>query len=110
MVQTPKTFQAIHIHFEKVKKPTYEFCTHLFFASEMILIFGGLFLYRLSRILKLKLNWIRVTTNELARERLRTRRENTNSSNISWKARKKPPKGHTKNRPFVFCTVSKDRI
>ena len=26
------------------------------------------------------------------------------------KARNNPPKGHTKNRPFVFCTISKARI
>ena len=32
------------------------------------------------------------------------------SSKISWKAINKPPKGHTKNRPFVFCTISKDGI
>ena len=37
-------------------------------------------------------------------------RENKNSSKLSCKARNKPHKCHTKNRPFVFYTISKDRI
>ena len=51
---------------------------------------------------------IRVTTTDFERQKFRTRRDNKNSGKISWKARKKPPKGHTKNIPFFFCTISKD--
>ena len=68
MAHTHITFQAIHIYFAKVKKPPDEFCTHLFFASTIILIFGGLFLHRLSRLLKFKINWLRVPKTEFARQ------------------------------------------
>ena len=78
MSHTPKTFQAIHIYFTKLKRPPDGFFTHLFFASEIILILGGLFLHRLSRILKVNLNWISVPTTDFARQRFRTRRENPN--------------------------------
>ena len=85
---------------QKLKKPPDRFFTHLFFASAIILIFGGLFLHRLSRLLKFNLNWIRVPKTDFARQKFRNRRDNQNSSNPIWKVRKKPPKGHTKNRPF----------
>ena len=62
MEHTPKTSQALNINFTRVKKPPYGFCTHLFLASTIILISGGLFLHMISRILKLKLKWIRVPT------------------------------------------------
>ena len=84
--------------------------THIFFDSTIILIFEGLFLHRLSRILKVNLNWLRVPTTDFARQKFRTRRDNKSSSNPSWKARKKTSKEHTKNRPFGFCIISKDRI
>ena len=48
--------------------------------------------------------------NRLHKTKNITRRENPNSSQPSWKTRKKHPKGHTKNRSFVFCTISNDRI
>ena len=84
----------------KVKKLPEGFCTYLFFASAIILIFGGLFLHRFSRLLKANFNWLRVPTTDFARQICRTRMKNPNSSKLSWKARKKPPKSHTKNRPF----------
>ena len=59
---------------QTVTKPPYGFCTHLFFASGIILIFGGLFLHRISKIIKVKLNWLRVPTTESARQKCRTRR------------------------------------
>ena len=43
---------------QKLKNPLDIFCNHHFFASAIILIYGGLFLHRLSRILKVKFNWI----------------------------------------------------
>ena len=49
-------------------------------------------------------------TTDFAIQKCRTRRENPNSSHLSWKERNNPPKGHTKNRPFVFCTISKDGV
>ena len=102
MEHTPKTFESMHIYFTKVKNTPDEFYTHLFFASEIILIFGGLFLHSLYGLLKVKLNWIRVSKTEPARKKTRTRRDDKNSSKISWRARKKPPKGHTKNIPFFL--------
>ena len=44
----------------KLKNPPDGFFTHLFFASAIILIFGGLFLHRLSMLLKFNPNRIRV--------------------------------------------------
>ena len=65
----PKTSQAIHVYFQKVKKPPDGFCNHLFFASVIILIFDGLFLHRISRLSKVKKNCIRITTTEFSREK-----------------------------------------
>ena len=62
---TPKTSQAIHIYSTKVKKPLYGFFTHLFYSSETIQIFCGLFVHDLSRIIKFKHNFQRVPTTEL---------------------------------------------
>ena len=52
---------------QKLKKPQDYFFTHLLFASEIILIFGGIFLHWVSRLLKIKLSWIRVPTTDFAR-------------------------------------------
>ena len=93
-----------------MKKPPDGFFIHLLFASETVQIFGGLFLHRISGILKVKLKWLRVPTTYFARLKFRTRKENPNPSKPSWKIRKNPPKGHTKNRCFVFFTISKGRI
>ena len=49
-------------------------------------------------------------SNEFERKKYITTRENPSSSNLIWKSRKNHPKGHTKNRPFLFCIFSKDRI
>ena len=101
MSHTPKTFQAIYIYFTKLKNPPCEFYTHLFFASAIILVFGGLFLHRIYMLIKANTIRIRLPKTYCAKK-FRTRRENKNSSNISWKARYKNPKGHTKNRPFFL--------
>ena len=41
---------------------------------QIILIFGGIFLHRLSRILKVKLNWIKVPTTEFSKQKCINRR------------------------------------
>ena len=110
MAHTPKNSNPYIFILQKVKKPPDGFFTHIFFALSIILIFGGSFFHRISRILKVNINWIRVPTTYSLRQKFRTRRYNTNSSNSSCKARKNPPKDHTKKRPFVFCKISKDRI
>ena len=61
-------------------------------------------------LLKFNPNRIRVPKNDFTRQKCRTRRDNPYSNNPSWKARKKPFKGHTKNRSFFSCKNSKDRI
>ena len=48
--------------------------------------------------------------NEFERKKCRTGRDNSSSSKPSCKARNKSPKGHTKNRLFVFFTIPKDII
>ena len=52
----------------------------------------------------------KVANNWLCEKKFITRRENRNSSKPSWKERNNPPKCQTKNRPFIFYTISKDRI
>ena len=114
MVHTPETFQAINIYLQKAKKPPVVFCTHLFFASEIILIFIGLFLHRKFRLLKVNIKSLMVTTSDLAREKSKTRRENPNSIKLSLKSRKKHPKGHirkytlfsTQFQKMVYVTYS----
>ena len=54
----------------------------------------------LSRLLKVNLNWIRVTTTEFSRKNYRTNRDNQNSSKLSWETINKTPKGHTKIYPL----------
>ena len=60
MEQIYKTFKSIHTYSIKVKNPTDGPLTHIFFTSSIILIFGGLFLNRLSSILKFKLKFMMV--------------------------------------------------
>ena len=52
---------------QKVKKPTYGFCTRLFFVSTIIIICGGIFLHRLSILLKFKPKLIIFPTTYFAR-------------------------------------------
>ena len=59
-------------------------------------------------LLKFNPKWIRVPTTDFERQKCRTRRENLNPIKTSWKPGKKTPKGHIKNRPFVFYVISKD--
>ena len=68
---------------QKVKNPPDGFCTHLFFASSVILIFGGILLHRFFRLLKFNLKWIRVPTIDFSRQKCRTRKEDPNSSKHS---------------------------
>ena len=65
--------QYIHIYFTKSEESSRWILTHIFFDSEIILIFGGLFLHRLSRILKVNLKWIRVTMTDSEIQRYTTR-------------------------------------
>ena len=60
--------------------------------------------------MKVKLNWLRVPATYFLKQKCRTRGKNPSSSDLMWKARKNPPKSHTKNRPFVLCKISKDRM
>ena len=93
---------------QKLKKPPDGLFANIFFASEIILNFSGIFLHRLSRILKFKINWLRVPTTNFSKQKCRTRRENPKSIKPSCKARKKTPKFHTKIYPL--STVQFQRI
>ena len=46
---------------QKVKNPPDGFYTHLFFSLSIILLFIVILLHRLSRIIKVKLKWLRAT-------------------------------------------------
>ena len=51
---------------QKVKNTVDGFCTHLFFDSAIILTFGDLSFDKISRIIKVNLNWLRVPTADFA--------------------------------------------
>ena len=85
--------------------PPQGFFIRLLFSSTITLIFIGWFLHSLFRLINVKIDWLRVPTTDFSRQKIRTRSENPNLSKPSCKARKKPPKGHTKNRPFVLCII-----
>ena len=85
-----------------MKKPPYIYCTPTFFDSTIILIFSSLILYWLSRIIRVKLKWIKVQTVDDANQNFRNRIENPKLS--------KPPICKTKKRPFVYSIISKDKI
>ena len=74
-----------------MKKPPDGFCTHIFFASAIILILSGIFLHRLSRIIKVELKLIRVPTTEFSRQKFRNRRHKPKSITPSWKSIKRLP-------------------
>ena len=73
----PKHSKPYIFILQNSNKPPDVFCTHLFFSSSTILIFGGLFLHRLSSIFKVSIKCIRVPTTYFARKS-RTRRDNIN--------------------------------
>ena len=75
MAPISKTFQYIHTYSTKVKNPPDGIFTHILFSSEIILIFSGLFLHRLYRLLKVNIKWIRVPT-LILKSNYRTMREN----------------------------------
>ena len=95
---------------QKVNKPPDVFYNHLLFESEIIITFSGIFSNSLSMILKVNPKWIRVSTADFEIQRCRTRRENPKSIKTIRKTRNKPPKCHTKKRPFVFWKNPNDRI
>ena len=76
----------------------------------MILIFGGLFLHMMYRLIKVNTKWLSVPPTYFTRQKYRTRRENPNSINTSCKSRKNPPEVHIKNKTLVLYTISKGRI
>ena len=92
MAYTSETFKAMHM-----KTPPYGFCINILFASTIILIFTGIILNILSRILILKIKLLRVPTVHFEQNNCRNSRENTKSIIPSWKEGKKPPKIHTEN-------------
>ena len=57
---------------QKVKNPLDGFFIRLFFASAIILIFGGIFLHRISSLFKVKIKCIRVTKTYFTRQKFKT--------------------------------------
>ena len=72
---------------QKVKNPPDGFCTHILFVPSIILIFGGLFLHSIFRIIKVKLTWIRATKTDFERQKIITRRYNSKYFKPSRKER-----------------------
>ena len=110
MAHTLKTFQVIHMYFTKSEETS----RCILYSSLLCLTnhpnIWWFILHRISRLLKVNINWLMSPTTDFSRQKFRIRMENPNSIKINWKARKKPSKGHTKNIPFVFCEISKNRI
>ena len=90
-----KHFKPYTFILQKLKKPPDGFRYCLFFALEIIMIFGGLFLHRISRLIKGNLKLIRLSKTDFAIQKFITRRENQNSIKPSCKEIKKLPKDHT---------------
>ena len=105
MEHTFKTFQIIHINFTKVKNPPDGFCAHLIFALAIILIFRGLFLHTLYRLIKSKLNWLRVSTTDFERQIFRTRRQKQIEVN-SVGRQERSLQNFTLKIELFFCTLS----
>ena len=93
-------FTAILIHSTKAKKSPDGFYTHVFFATTIILISGGLFLHHLSWIYRVKFKFMKAPIYEFSKEKCGTRTKQPKAEIPIWKARKKPPKGHTKISNF----------
>ena len=110
MTHTSKTLHVIHIYSTTSEESSRWNLYSSLFALVIILISSGLFLHRLSRLLTVKLKCLRAQKTGFSRQKCKTRRENTKSIKPSWKAINKPTIGLTKNRPYLFCTISKDRI
>ena len=71
-----KQFKTYMFILQKVKKPLDVFFTNFFIASEIILILGVLFLYSLSRLLKVKSKWLRVQKTDSERKKSEPRGRN----------------------------------
>ena len=59
MEHIPKIFQDINIYFKSGESSRWISYTYLF-VSEIIIIFGSIFLHKISRLLKVDLKWLRV--------------------------------------------------
>ena len=91
-----------YIFLKTVNNPPAGFCTNIFFAPRIILTFGGLFLYMLSRIIRVNIKWLRVPMIDL--KKTKNRIENPKQSKPIWKARKKPPKATPRTQPLSTAT------
>ena len=110
MAYTSETFQSVHIYSTKLKKTQYGFFTQFFFALTIIIIFCGLLLNRVSRLLIVNIKWLGVPIVDFSKKRCRNKRYNPKSSKPSCNARNTPPKGRNKNRPFSYYKFLKGRI
>ena len=55
-----KHYKPYTVILKTAKNPSYGFCAHILYASTIILIFSGLFLHRISRLLVVNLKWLRI--------------------------------------------------
>ena len=103
MAHTPRKFQAICIYYTKSEESSgWVLYSSLICLRNYPTIWWLIVKYYLqanqskSQLSKGAKNW-------LCKTKMQHQEENQNSIKISWKARNKPPKGHTKTRPFVFA-------
>ena len=101
---TYKTPKALCVHPKNMMNPPDGFCTHLFLYLSIILIFSGLFIHMLSRIIKFKLKWLKVPTAYFT-NKCRTRREKPKSEKLIWKARNNPPKDQQNHNLCLFRNI-----
>ena len=71
-----KHFNPYTFILQKAKNTPYGFCNNLLFASATIIIFDGLFLDRISELLKLNLKWLRIPNYDPEIQKCRTSRDN----------------------------------
>ena len=76
MAHTYNTLKSLLVHYTKVNNPPDGFCTNILFVSAIILIFGCIFIHRLSKIFKVKLKCLKAPTVYYAKQKWGNRREN----------------------------------
>ena len=68
MAHTPKLFQAIHVYFKKIEEAS----RWILYSSLLCLVnypnIWWFIFYRLSKIIRVNLNWLRVTTTYFTRK------------------------------------------
>ena len=95
---------------QTVNKPPDVFFTHIFFDSKIILIFSGIFLLRLSRLLIVNLKWIKVPTVDFSKTKSETQERTQNQLNPVGSEERSLPEATPGTDYFSKYKISKGSI